>query len=95
MPFLSMLFLHRPRLYETLVEGKRLVQEMRCLCALRCLECTIVVVEQKGTVVRMCTVVDDLERTLARALSAQIRDAQLRDDDIDVLASGIYVRALR
>jgi len=71
------------------MEGKRLVQKVRCLCALRCLKRTVVVVEQKGAIVRMCAVVDDLKRTLARTLAAKIRNALLRDDNIDVLCESI------
>ena len=95
MPFLSMLFLHRPRLYETLVEGKRLVQEMRCLCALRRRKSTLVVVEQDGAIVGMRAVVDDLEGTLTRAFAAQVGNALLRDDDVYIVCTVVNVRAER
>ena len=64
------LLLHRSCGQEALMEGQRLVQQMRCLCALRRRKSTLVVVEQDGAIVGMRAVVDDLEGTLTRAFAA-------------------------
>ena len=50
------------------MEGERLFEDMRRIRVFRLLVCTMEVIEQQRTIVRIRAVVDDLERALLRRL---------------------------
>lgn len=77
------------------MEREGLAQEMRRMCMARLLVGALEVVAQQRPVVGMRAVLDDLLGALARRLAAQVSDALLRDDDVDVVLRLIDMRAER
>ena len=56
---------------------------------------TVVIIQQHGPVVRMGTVIDNLQRTGMGCQAAQVSNALLGDDDINIMLRVVDVRAHR